>query len=416
MKDIIKIAWRNLFRYTRRTLLTSSLIVVGVTLVIVFGGVGNFFKNEAISTLTNTTVGDMQIHKKGYVGSIDNLPLNITIPEKGLKKIETILNGNPEVKAYSERIRFAAMISNSLQTTNIRLTAIHPEQEIQTCRDLIKKIKYGDSNPNTLLKPGHIIIPFNIANGMNLKIGDEVVVIATNKDGSVNGLTLKIFGISENINGPQGKDGYVHIDDAISLLRIENGEITEIAVKLNNFDKLNKTYLQLKNDLSKMIGEKNGQPLFEIHTWEDLSPFASIAKIVTLLIMVVRVFLTLIVLISILNVMMMSVYERVGEIGTIASLGTSPSKILILFLTEGLSLGFISAVVGGILGMVVLSIISVVKLNFKFGMMKFSLVPQIPIGEVAIILVIVVLISALASLQPALKASKMEPVEALRHV
>jgi len=418
MKNIIKIAWRNLFRYTRRTLLTSSLIVVGVTLVIVFGGVGNFFKNETISTLTNTTIGDMQIHKKGYVSSIDNLPLNITIPEKGLKKIEGILNGNPEVKAYSERIRFAAMISNSVQTTNIRLTAIHPEQENQTCADLIKKIKYGDPNPNTLLKPGHIIIPLNIANGMKLKIGDEVVVIATNKDGSVNGLTLKIFGISENISGPQGRDGYVHVDDAISLLRIENGEITEIAVKLNNFDRLNKTYLQLKNDnLSKMIGQKNnGQPSFEIHTWEDLSPFASIAKIVTLLIMVVRVFINLIILISILDVMMMSVYERVGEIGTIASLGTSPSKILMLFLTEGLSLGFISAVVGGILGMVFLSIISAIKLNFKFGMMKLSLVPQIPVGEIAIILVIVILISTLASLQPALKASKMEPVEALRHV
>jgi len=415
MKNIIKIAWRNLFRYTRRTLLTSLLIVVGVTLVVVFGGVGNFFKNEAISTLTNTTMGDMQIHKKGYTSSIDNLPLNLTIPENGTKKIESILNGNPQVKAYSERIRFAAMISNSVQTTNIRLTAIHPEQENQTCQDLIKKIQYGNSNLNTLLEPGSIIIPFNIAKGMNLKIGDDVVVVATNKDGSVNGATLKVFGISENINGPQGKDGYVYIDDAMSLLRIENGEITEIAIKLKNFDKLDKTYLQLKNELSNITG-KYGQPLFEIHTWADLSPFASIAKIVTLLIMTVRVFLIFIVLISILDVMMMSVYERVGEIGTIASLGTSPSKILTLFLTEGLSLGFISAIVGGILGTVLLSIISAIKLNFKFGMMRFSLTPQIPIGEVAIILIIVILISTLASLQPALKASKMEPVEALRHV
>ena len=122
---------------------------------------------------------------------------------------------------------------------------------------------------------------------MNLKLGDDIVLVATNKDGSVNGMTFKVSGISENILGPQGKDGYIHIDDAKSLLRIENGEITEIAIKLNNFSKLSSVYAGLKNELMGIQGEKTAKPMFEIHTWEELSPFASIAKIVTLLIMVV---------------------------------------------------------------------------------------------------------------------------------
>jgi putative ABC transport system permease protein len=416
MISIIKIAWRNLLRYTRRTLLTSSLIAVGVTLVITFGGIGNSFKNEVIGILTDSNLGDIQIHKKGYVGSIDNLPLDIAIPEKGLKKIESFLDNNPEVKAYSPRIRFGAMVSNFVQTTNMRLTAVYPEKESKTCSSLVKRIKEGNSNPDTYIGPGTIVIPLNIATGMNLKIGDDIVLVATNKEGSVNGMTFKISGISENILGPQGKDGYIHIDDARTLLRIDNGEITEVAIKLNNFNRLGKVYSGLRNELEQMKSEKTGKPMFEIHTWEDLSPFSSIAKIVTLLIMVVRIVLISIVLISILNVMMMSVYERIGEIGTIASIGTLPSKILALFLTEGLSLGLISAVAGNILGMAILLVINSVKLNFRFGMMDLSLAPQIPVAEAVITLVIVVAISVLASLQPALKASRMEPVEALRHV
>ena len=415
MKNILKIAWRNLLRYTRRTLLTGSLIAAGVTLVIVFGGIGNSFKSEIIGILTNSNLGDMQIHKKGYVSSIDNMPLDITIPEKGIKEIENLLDNDPEIEAYSERIRFGSMISNFVQTTNVRLTAIYPEKESKVCTDLVKRIKEGNSNPGDFIRPGTIVIPLNIANGMNLKVGDDIVLVATNKEGSVNGITFKISGILENILGPQGKDGYIHISDAKSLLRIENGEITEIAVKLKNFNKLNKISGTLKKELLKIRG-KTDKPIFEIHTWEELSPFSSIAKIVTLLIVVMRIILIAIVLISVLNVMMMSVYERIGEIGTIASIGTPPSKILALFLTEGLLLGLFSAVAGAIIGVVILLITNVTKLNITFGVMRISLAPRISMSEVIFALVIVVIISTLASLEPALKASKMEPVDALRHV
>jgi len=397
-------------------MLTASLIAGGVALVIIFGGIGNSFKKEIIGILTNSNLGDIQIHKNGYVGSIDNLPLDITIPEKELKKIESLLENNPEVKAYSPRIRFGAMISNFAQTTNMRLTAVYPEKESKTCSSLVKRIKGGNSNPESFISPGSIVIPLNIATGMNLKVGDDIVLVATNKDGSVNGVTFKVSGISENILGPQGKDGYIHMDDAKALLRIENSEITEIAIKLNNFNKLSTVYADLKNELMQMRGETTAKSMFEIHTWEELSPFASIAKIVNLLIMVVRLVLISIVLISILNVMMMSVYERIREIGTIASIGTLPSKILALFLAEGLSLGFFSAIAGNIIGIVIILIISAAKLKYTFGMMEISLSPQIPTTEIVFALIIVVIISALASLQPALKASKMEPVEALRHV
>ncbi|OGR66674.1 MAG: ABC transporter substrate-binding protein [Elusimicrobia bacterium GWB2_63_16] len=413
MKNIIKIAWRNLLRYTRRTLLTSSLIALGVALVIVFGGVGNSFRSEVTGILTNSNLGDLQIHKKGYLGSMDNLPLDLAIPEKGLAAIRGILDANPDVLAYSERIRFGAMVSNFAQTTGIRLTAVAPEKESRVCPALPGRIKQGDADPAGFVKPGHVVLPLTIAAGLNLKIGDDVVLVATNKEGSVNGITFKLSGVSENIMGPQGKDGYIHLDDARSLLRIEDGEITEIAVKLRDFKRLGKVYPALKQAVSALPGGKGG---FETHSWEELSPFSSIAKIVTLLILVVRLVLVFIVLVSILNVMMMSVYERIGEIGTIASIGTPPSKILALFLVEGLSLGLFSGLLGCLAGAGILLLLQAVKLKFTFGAMDLVLAPAVPLAEMLLSLAVVVIISTLASLQPALKASRMEPVEALRHV
>ena len=81
MKNIFKIAMRNLLRYKRRTLLTSLLIILGVVLVVVFSGISKSFKEMMIGTITDSMMGHLQIHKKGYVSSIDNLPLHLNLNE-----------------------------------------------------------------------------------------------------------------------------------------------------------------------------------------------------------------------------------------------------------------------------------------------------------------------------------------------
>ncbi|HCT83696.1 MAG TPA: ABC transporter substrate-binding protein [Candidatus Margulisbacteria bacterium] len=414
MMNIFKIAWRNLLRYRRRTLLTSSLIAIGVALVIIFSGVGMSFKNSMIGILTNSSIADMQVHKKGYVESIDNIPLNIFIDSTGIDKIKNILTKNKQIESYSLRIKLGAMISNYAQTSAIRLTAVYPDQENKTCPALVERIK-GVTDPNQFVKQGEIVLPKNLAKGLSLIKGSEVVIVATNRDGSVNGMSFKVGGIVDAVLGPQGKDGYIHLEDAKKLLRIDGDEISEVAIRLKDFGKLHKVSVLLKKNLSK-IQDETGMPMFEGHTWEQLSPFASIAKIVDLLLITVRIILISIVLISIMNIMMMSVYERTSEIGTIAAIGTRPGKILSLFLSEGIFLGVISIFIGTIIGTGVLFFLKTISIKFKFGMMAITLTPAIPWGEVVLTALIVIVISILASLQPAYKASRLEPVDALRHI
>lgn len=409
MKNLIKIAIRNLFRYKRRTLLTSSLIAFGVILVIVFGGLAISFKSQMIGIITNTSLGDLQIHKKGYVESIDNLPLNISLTSEELNSIEAKLKSMSEISAYSPRVKFGAMISNYAQTSNIRLSAIYPEMESKTVPDLVKRIKGKVNDPAHFIKQGEILVPENLMKGLSLNVGDEVVLVATNKDGSVNGITLRISAMMENVLGPSGKDGYIHINNAKELLRMENPEIVEIAIHLKSFEQLDKVYKQFKEQFA------SSKSSLEVHTWEQLSPFASIARIVDLLILVVKFILISIVLVSILNIMTMSVYERIGEIGTIAAIGTPPSKILTLFIIEGFAMGLLSTIVGIVLSVGAILLMSMTNINFTFGQMNVLLNPSIPVGEVITTMFIVLFISILASFQPAYKASKMEPVDALGH-
>ena len=417
MKNIFKIALRNLLRYKRRTLLTSLLIILGVVMVVVFSGISKSFKDMMIGTITDSMLGHMQIHKRGYVSSIDNMPLHLNLNENQIKKLTSILDENEKaIEAYTFRIKFGAMLSNYEQTTNIRLTAVNPEMENKASPALVDRIIDFSGKADEFIKPGKLIVPENLANGLKLKIDQEVVLVANNKDGSVNGMSFTIAGIMTGLTGPSGRDGYIHLDDAKELLRIYDPEISEIAIRLKNGDHLKNVSTKLIRNLQG-ITNKEGKPVFELHTWDRLSPFSTIATIVDLLIYVVKIILISIVLISILNVMMMSVFERVTEIGTISAIGTLPSKILWLFVAEGFLLGLISAVVGNIISVLGLFLINLAEFHFSFGRMKDILLKtSISVNELVTVSIIVIIISVVSSLHPAYKASKMEPVDALRHV
>ncbi len=415
MLNIIKIAARNLRRYQRRTILTSALITLGVVAVLLFISITGSFKDMMVGQITDSMIGHLQIHRKGYLSSIDNLPLNRNLNQQQVAKVKEILSNVDAVESFSMRIKLGAMFSNFTQTTNIRLNTVIPEQEVKTVPLLPDRIIKGKKK-DILLQKGEILIPELIAKGMKVKVGDSVVLVANNKDGSVNGKTFTVSGVLEGISGPGGRDGVIHLDDARELLRIDGVEVSEMAIRLKNMDDLPKVFSRLKTELESMRDKKD-KPVFEVHSWEKLTPFYNIAKMIDLMTFFIKIMLVAIVLVSIMNVMIMAVYERINEIGTIAAIGTLPGKIMALFVTEGFLLGVLGTVVGTVISLISIAAINAAEVTFNFGRQSnLVLAPTIGAGDVITIVLIVIGIAVAASLQPAFKAARMDPITALRHV
>jgi putative ABC transport system permease protein len=413
MGNLLKIAIRNLFRYKRRTLLTISLIAIGVIFVLGYISISGSFKNMMIGQITDSMIGHLQVHRKGYVASIENLPLNLNLKPQAVKKLEVILNQQPEVEAYSPRIKFGGMFSTFVETTNIRLNGVYPDKEFKTIPLLPSRIAEGQKT----LNKGEILIPELLARGMKAKIGDMIVIVATNQDGSVNGKQFKVAGTLESATGPGGRDGYVHIEDAMEILRMGEMEISEVAIRIKDFSKVEAFTQKLDGLLSGELN-KQGRPTFEVHSWQRLSPFYNIARMIDMMTLFIQILLIAVVLISIMNVMIMAVYERIREIGTIAAIGTLPGKILSMFVMEGFCLGVAGVVIGNITGLAIIFILNVSGgVTFDFGMQKgLVLSPTLDSMNMLVVSAIVIFVSVVASLQPAFKASRMEPIKALRHV
>ena len=414
MIALLKLSARNLMRYRRRTLLTAILIAVGVIALLLFVATAGSFKQVMVGGITDSMLGHLQIHHKGYTASIDNLPLNLDLKPTAIKKVETILKSEPAIASYSERVKLGAMFSNFNESTSIRLNGVDPVAEDATVPTLRQRISDGTST-GLLVEPGQILIPALLAKGMKVKVGDSIVLVATNASGSVNGKNFIVRGVLEAVTGPGGRDGYIHIDDARDLLRLEQPDIMEIAIRLKNMDQLSDVNDQLSQKLSQILN-KEGKPVTELHSWKELSPFANIVKMIDMMTLFIRIMLVTIVMVSVLNVMLMAVYERIREIGTLAAIGTQPNTIMGMFIGEGLLLGLVGAVAGILFSLAILALLQVVPISFAFGREVITLHPTLSLADITWVLIAALMVSVLASLQPAWRASRMDPIKALHHV
>src|SRR4030066_1011367 len=142
---ILKLAARNLARYWRRTLLTAGLIILGVVAVLLFISVSGSFKGLIVGQITDSVLAHLQGHRKGYVASIDNLPLNLNMKPGAVEKVEQTLQGMVDVVAWSPRLKFGAMFSNFTETTSIRLNGVLPEREAAAMPMLAERLVQGSA-------------------------------------------------------------------------------------------------------------------------------------------------------------------------------------------------------------------------------------------------------------------------------
>jgi putative ABC transport system permease protein len=192
--------------------------------------------------------------------------------------------------------------------------------------------------------------------------------------------------------------------------------VSEIAVRLEDRDRLEDVLRQIEAQVAELKNRK-GMPIFQVNPWKDFVPFSKVADMIDVMNIFMKIILVSVVLISVMNVLIMAVYERVREIGTIAAIGTPPASILWLFVSEGFLLGIIGTALGTLIALGLIGILHEVTIPFSFGRQEnLVLAPTVGVADVVTTVALTVVVAVLASLQPAWKASRMDPIKALRHV
>lgn len=405
MKTFFVIAFRNIIRNSHRSLTTIFAIVFGLAAIIFIQGFIGGINEQMIENSTSYFSGDIQINSKRFFEDKD---LDNVLPQP--KKVEKVLKNIKEVKSFSPRIETFALISSKEKSKGIALIGISPKKEdkVTSLYKTIKKGKFLEEGDNS-----SIVLGDASAKALNVSVGDKVVILSQAADGSIAAEKYKVKGIFDTGNDTIDAIYAFLTLPAMQELFVLPNDIHSYVIKLRNRKNLPAVVNTLKQ---KLKGN------YEINSWQKMLP--SVVQAVAFhnaagYIILIIVFL--VVSIGILNTILMSVLERTREFGIMRALGTKKRQVVLTVVYESFLLGTIGIILGIILG---------VSINLYFGRVGLNLsnyaaametmpgltgfvYPTINVSTILFSSVFVFLISILASLYPAVKASKLEPVEAI---
>lgn len=401
---IFKIAFRNVFRQKRRTILTALSMFGGFVLAAFFIGWADGTYNNIIDTFTRCNLGHVQVHEKTYLDrpsiykTIDNLP-----------GIEEHLNTAKKITSWTPRLFSAGLVSVRDKSAGTRIIGIDPEKENRTTK-FADKIVAGRSLSKA---PAHeVILGKGLAKILKAGLEDEIVVLSQGADGSIANDMYKIVGILDS--GDEISDRasfYLHIQDAQELLVLE-GKIHEIAITvkhLGNVDKVNKT-----------LQEKINDPRLAVDPWQVFARSFYVAmKADKEGMWVMLVIIVLVVAVGVLNTVLMSVLERRREYGVLKAVGTKPGQIVKMVLAEVNIMAVVCIILGAGVGLLLNYILSKHGLTLpdpiSYGGMQFQhMQAEINARSFYIPAITILSVASLVSLFPAVKAAKTDPARSMR--
>lgn len=410
MNQMIKLAWRNMWRNWRRTIIALIAMVLGVILLLFFDG---FIKGSDQAIFGNAVRlygGNIQVHAIGYRAKADRLPL---IPLVNPDAIIQTVRAQPQVLAVGKRINTSGLITNRGNSAPVEITAVEPEVEapFSLQAESISQGRYLSSADGDSM-----VIGQGLADLLQVSVGDNVTLLGRTQSEVMRQHVMTVVGIYD-LHMPEAEKGTVFIPlaDAQTLYSLRD-QVTVATIYLKGVGSEDQVVSTLQAAL----------PNAEVDSWQNLLPelrqaldakfaFASFFGIVVIFIASI----------GILNLMLMAVFERTREMGVLSALGMKGRQVMTLFLLEGSMIGVVGAVIGCVLGFLLMSLVGntgvdLSKMTSGLGeisaLMGSRLYPVTTLVDLLSRGVLVVIIAAIASLYPAWQASRREPAEALHHV
>ncbi len=409
MHRFLALAFRNIFRNRRRTAMTLLVVAGGVAGLLLVGGFFMYIFWGFRETTINNGVGHLQIYNADFFRKDETRTL-----EYGLDRVRQITaeaERTPSVRGVAPRVEFFGMCSNGLKSGTYMATAVVPDLEKKMGFNL-NLVQGRDLAPNNGPQ-NEAVIGSGLARSMSVKPGDSLTVLAVTTDGALNGIDIDIVGVINT--------GIKELDDRILRLTVASAQrllqtekVTKLVVGLDRTENTP----AVKSALSgKLGGPAHG---VVVKDWQELSPMY---KQLVMMFGGILVFMAVVVLfmavMSSANTLMMAMFERTREIGTMLAMGTPRRWILALFVFEGVLIGVLGAVSGLVLGN---------GAGWLLNHSGFQMPPppgnstgfpfQVRHDPALMIAasVLVILTMTVASVLPAIRASRVRIVEALAHV
>ena len=405
------LAWRNLWRHKRRTLITASSIAFGVLLAVTFTGAGDYFHTRMIDAGANMGMGHITIAAQDY-----NRAPSSQKPIKGSNTLQVLIADLPEVTSVVARIQGQAMFASARKSVGGTFIAIDPTQESANNNLFIESLTEGVMLSQTAGKG--IVMGVDLVRKLKLNLGKKVVYTTTDINGEIVSAVARISGIF--------RTGVAEVDGGMALLPIqsvqkvlgyESGEVSLIAISLGD------------QRLSHALRDKmQGQPEFEhveVLNWQQTQPdLAGMIAVDKSANRISQLMISLLIAAGILNTMLMSVLERIREFGVMMALGMSPRSLFSLVILES----FWLAVIGLIIGIIItipwylymaetgIDLTSAYGDDFSFGGVLLDTVFKIRLFKESIIVILIGLfgLALLSGVYPAWRAGRIPPVESLK--
>ncbi|MFW6364961.1 MAG: ABC transporter permease [Spirochaetota bacterium] len=404
----ILISLRNLLRNYKRTSLTLSILVLGVVGMLVYAGYIDFSMWGLREQTIRGGLGHIQVYKKGYSSRGNQSYLKYLMENE--KEIQRLLLSTPHVQEATSGMEVRGLLSNG-ETSEMTMCRGYDLSSVSVIRDsyTIHMGAFPSSNDSY-----DIALGTGLAAKLDADIGSYLTLMTTTRDGALNAADFKVVSII--------KTGVKEYDNMLSIIPIRFARsLLDVQAAEKFIVMLDKTEAVPLVTESLRRGAAETHLGIELRTWSDLADFYHRVKSMNdTYFLITQLIILVIVAFSIINTMRMVIYERMREIGTIRAIGMTRTKVVLMFLYEGVWLGLFAIIAGIIAAHAVASVINLSGGIFippppgqsegYHTMIRPNVIRYFEVSGIVMVSVIA------GSLLPAFRAANIKIDEALRYV